>query len=522
MPADGQLMPLWHCLRVDVKSILAFKHLTLKSIRLSMFVHLVCFVKDLNNFSSRITAFRQLSSLSTQSATQYCLNMSSERGQALWLSDDLWANIFSLRKTKPTFADGLIQNLHPTHAKRVRRHQEFHKLRLVCKRFQRIFEEHVDLSSCLFLDESNSVERLPSALQWLQRCHNSVEHAIMACGTPVADVVLGALVSPEAKLSTAVLCKLSRSAISVLSTFTSLTFCELIAPHDTPLDLGPLHALSGLSILHLKAGIFRGVGHLAHLSSLHLSEAVAYVQANQLAPDTTVIPVPLEALQKLSLTESKLLGLQAHGVSIFTSLQSLKCHCSIIEANSISDCMCTMANHYTHLPSNLAALTCLTRVCVVIRSRVYGTFQLHWVQAIPGLEHLDLSFLSRCSRVEFDKGFTCLSKLKTLSVSGPGHNYMDCTLALMTPWESMLSLEELRFSAQELQFGKNILGLSKLQHIKCLFLRVQGVMDAATSKWLAALTQVMATKRPQVWCMFGNEDDRNIGSDMANEFDPDD
>ena len=348
--------------------------------------------------------------------------MTSERGQTLWLSDDLWARIFSFTKTKPTSADGLIQYLHPTHATRVRRHQEFHKLRLVCKRFQLIFEEHVDLSSCLFLDESNVTERLPSALQWLQRCHNSVEYVIMACGTPVADVVLGALVSPESKLSTAVLCKLSRSAILVLSTFTSLTFCELIAPHTTALDVGPLHALSGLSTLHLKAGIFRGVGYLAQLNSLHLSEAKAYVQANQFAPDTTVIPVPLEALQKLSLTESKLLGL-AHGMSTFTSLQSLKCHGSMIEADNISDCMCTMAYYHTQLPSNLAALACLTRICLVIRSAVYGTFQLHWVQAIPGLEHLDLSIWSKCSRVEFDKGLTCLSKLKTLSVSGPGFTW---------------------------------------------------------------------------------------------------
>ncbi len=447
--------------------------------------------------------------------------MTSERGQTLWLSDDLWARIFSFTKTKPTSADGLIQYLHPTHATRVRRHQEFHKLRLVCKRFQLIFEEHVDLSSCLFLDESNVTERLPSALQWLQRCHNSVEYVIMACGTPVADVVLGALVSPESKLSTAVLCKLSRSAILVLSTFTSLKFCELIAPHDTALDVGPLHALSCLSTLHLKAGSFRGVGHLAHLSSLHLSEAVAWAQANQLAPNTTVIPVPLEALQKLSLTWSKLLGPQAHGLSAFTSLQSLKCHCSTIETDNISDCMCTMANYRTHLPSNLAALACLTRVCLVIRSRVYGTFQLHGVQAIPGLVHLDLSFLSKC-RIEFDKGFTCLSKLKTLSVSGPGHKDINCTFALMTPWESMLSLEEVRFSAQELQFGENMLGLSKLPHIKCLFLRVQGVMDAATSKWLAALTQVMAIERAQVWCIFGNGADSDIRSDMVNEFDPDD
>lgn len=86
----------------------------------------------------------------------------------------------------------------------------------------------------------------------------------------------------------------------------------------------------------------------------------------------------------------------------------------------------------------------------------------------------------------------------------------------------MLSLEEVRFSAQKLQFGENILGLSKLQHIKYLFLRVQGVMDAATSKWLTALKHVMAIDCPQVWCIFGNEADSDIGSDIANDFDPDD
>jgi len=64
---------------------------------------------------------------------------------------------------------------------------------------------------------------------------------------------------------------------------------------------------------------------------------------------------------------------------------------------------------------------------------------------------------------------------------------MDCTFAVLTPWEFMLSLEELCFSAQELQFEENILGLSKLPHLKCLFLRVQRVTPA-TSRWLAALS----------------------------------
>ena len=40
-------------------------------------------------------------------------------------------------------------------------------------------------------------------------------------------------------------------------------------------------------------------------------------------------------------------------------------------------------------------LAALTRVCVVIQSRMYGTFRAHWVQVIPGLEHLDLSILSK-------------------------------------------------------------------------------------------------------------------------------
>ena len=32
----------------------------------------------------------------------------------------------------------------------------------------------------------------------------------------------------------------------------------------------------------------------------------------------------------------------------------------------------------------------------------------------------------------------------------------------------------------------------------------------------------MATKYPQVWCVFEDEADSDIESDMANEFDPDD
>jgi len=115
---------------------------------------------------------------------------------------------------------------------------------------------------------------------------------------------------------------------------------------------------------------------------------------------------------------------------------------------------------------------------MVIQNTVYGVFQLHWVQAIPGLEHLVLSCFSKCSPVEFDKGLTVLSKLKTLSVYGHGYDNMDCTFALMTPWKSMLSLEIYCFPAQKVQFGENILGLSKLQHMKYLHWKVHGVMDA--------------------------------------------
>ena len=140
--------------------------------------------------------------------------------------------------------------------------------------------------------------------------------------------------------------------------------------------------------------------------------------------------------------------------------------------------MYTMATHHTVLPCNLAASTYLTRVCVVIQSRVYGTFQLHWVQATPGLQHLDLSF---CPDV----------LMLSQSVSGPGHNNMKCTFALMTRLESMIPLEEFRCSAQKVRFGENTFGLSKLQHMKCLFLEVQGVMDPATSKWLVPLTHVI-------------------------------
>ncbi len=39
---------------------------------------------------------------------------------------------------------------------------------------------------------------------------------------------------------------------------------------------------------------------------------------------------------------------------------------------------------------------------------------------------------------------------------------------------------------------------------------------------MAALTQVMATIGPQVWCSFVSEADSDIGSDMASDSDSDD
>ncbi|KAL3152695.1 hypothetical protein ABBQ38_012288 [Trebouxia sp. C0009 RCD-2024] len=103
------------------------------------------------------------------------------------LTPELWANVFAFLEDRP----GSIQPA----TTQSRQQKEVHRPKLVCKQFREIYESHSGLVQALYLNSDISVGSLPSLLTWLQQNKSSVKTFRAEVGSPLVEVVLGALIS---------------------------------------------------------------------------------------------------------------------------------------------------------------------------------------------------------------------------------------------------------------------------------------------------------------------------------------
>ena len=164
------------------------------------------------------------------------------------LSNDLWAKIFSHLQVQmePTVVEAArLAILEETNTD-AGSYLCFHKLRLVCKRFRHIFQEHPDLSAFLFLHDDFDSDSLPSLMRWLQLTHSSVQSFIATCDSSWPEAALTGMLAAgnhTSHLTTVVFHLVTHISISVVSGFESLTSCEFSSQNDNDISLAPLAAL---------------------------------------------------------------------------------------------------------------------------------------------------------------------------------------------------------------------------------------------------------------------------------------
>ena len=315
----------------------------------------------------------------------------------LFLTNDLWAHIFSYVAKQVSDKLRTAYNKSPLALLSREEYNQLHCLRLVCKNFTHIFLEHPQLSGKLFLGAQSSDKAFMSLLKWMQRDSTVVEELLAICdGARLEATLSGAIVAankPLQSLKRAVVGSLSDSAANMLALCASLTSCYFECFYFV--DLEPLQALPSLFELSLHTGVrASGVGKLAQLTGLDLD--YVEVQCGNLAHFT-------HGLKRLSAKQCILGGLHDLGLPACSGLQELSlASCCILP---LSDQYALSINlgvyphrHYGSLTKHLSDLTQLTKL--KISGTVQANFERPTVFLLTNLVYLDLSlYLEPCDHV---------------------------------------------------------------------------------------------------------------------------
>ncbi len=337
----------------------------------------------------------------------------------------------------------------------------FHKLRLVCKRFRQVFQEHPHLSAYLFLHDGFPSESLPSLVRWLQLRSSSVQIFIATRGSPWTEAALTGMLAAgnhTSHLTTVFIQDVTYTSISVLSAFQSLTSCEFSTNSEHAMSLAPLAALPHLHQLRLSEGWFMDFDQFAHLQDLSITKALATNYEDC---------VFVSSLQRLSLVNSILDILHDDGMSACIALQSFTCHGSNIATRNSHDenaYLRTEVGTVTCLPPDLSGLTQLIELSLHIKSVTLGQFDVSWVYALTRLQTLVLHISRGRVHVGLTNNLTALSNLVSLSLCLPHESSIIQTERVH--WHAMLSLQCLEFDAQDLYFSPSLLGLFHLKQLR--------------------------------------------------------
>ena len=198
------------------------------------------------------------------------------------------------------------------------RYYDFHRLRLACKHFQRAFDEHAELSSCIFLDQDFSTQALSSLLYWLQRTESSIASFVAACGSPLTEAVLAgaatAFKRPLNQVSTVVLRDASTVAVSLLVACTNLSRCYLMGMSDA--DLSCLRLLPRLRSLEMVS--------MFGITGIELVPRLTHLEVDCAELDCSSNAVFASSLKILSGNSSTIYGFHDLGIFACSLLQQLK------------------------------------------------------------------------------------------------------------------------------------------------------------------------------------------------------
>ena len=296
-------------------------------------------------------------------------------------------------------------------------YKHFHKLRLVCKHFNQVFQANHKLSARLFVHETvgcaptfTFTTRLRAHLPFISTL--VAQRSGKGSPAPGAEMARGpfsqkfppgfhvpAVTSGqtdpslslegflqhassqacEMSLKTVIIFSPTPLAVRSLAWFECISSCTLDYSHtpNSGADLKPLLFLPKLATLQLQHGKFSNVDMLPHLMSLKLVGVFASCGAQSRFQHN---------LNTLFLAKSVLGERAPEGIAAYSNLQSLTCHDSGIGMGEESDM-------YLEVSDKLSYLTQLTRL-VVHMCYISDYEDMDWLYNLTNLQILKLRSLS--------------------------------------------------------------------------------------------------------------------------------
>ena len=259
--------------------------------------------------------------------------------------------------------------------------------------------------------------------------------------------------------------------------FDHLTVLEVVAPGDGLVDLSTLQLSKSLQTLVMQDGTFETKSLPPNLTYLFLarSKLTSYKGCSCVT-----------SLTRLNLVNSSLLGLHSQGLSACHALEGLTCLESCITATDMQQYLMFNQTSFI-LPLGLSALTSLRCFDATIAS--ISTVTLDAIYELTSLQ--DLTVHVRGASLLANDGLSRLSMLTSLRLLAYSANQNE-GVQLFTGWLDMQALQVLYISCDWFSFGRDIVGLVKLESLTLVNIKSARPYDHKSFAFFAALAHGIA------------------------------
>ena len=390
------------------------------------------------------------------------------------LSLELWAQVMSLLMSCVPEEDA-IRCFSPEQF--FSQQASLYRLRLVCKRFNEVFLKYPDLCRDLVFRQQQADTLSPSLVAWLKRYHTSMQSLAAYCGNSALMQLLAMLSSSKNNLRSVLVQSSLRGSLPSFAAFDHLTVLEVVAPGDGLVDLSTLQLSKSLQTLVMQDGTFETKSLPPNLTYLFLarSKLTSYEGCSCVT-----------SLTRLNLVHSSLLGLHSRGLSACHALEGLTCLESCITATDMQQFLMFNQTSFI-LPLGLSALTSLRFFDATITST--STVTLCAFCELTSLQ--DLTVHVRGASLLANDGLSQLSMLTSLRLLAYSAD-QNVRVQLYTRWLDMQALQVLYICCDWFSFGRDIVGLVKLETLTLVNIKSARPYDHKSFAYFAALAHGIA------------------------------
>ena len=196
-------------------------------------------------------------------------------------------------------------------------------LPLVCKKFHLVFARNPQLCSNLLLNNQRTNRHLVGLLDWVTRHSASITRVASSCGSPCLEAVLAVMQQQKSGLHRITVEVANDHTLSLFAAFRTLTQCTFLKPPEN-LSLKALEVLPSLTTLNVCEAYVSGIEALLHLKSLDVYKSKVECAHNFQS---------VTSLLHMDVSSSTVLHFHDRGILACTRLQSLECQVGSILAS---------------------------------------------------------------------------------------------------------------------------------------------------------------------------------------------